>query len=281
MHAGLLHAATNGEGPQAFPAMTAVAREPGRTLFQDFPHPVQRLHVVLESRAAKQTDLRYVRRAQPGLSPLAFDGFDHRRLFAANIGARAPPQMDGRERVRGSRLKRRDLTLQNGAAAMILVAQVNVDGVDADRPCRDQRALEKTVRIPLQIVTVLEGSRLPFVDIDRHQARRRLGRYQPPFAAGGKSRTTESAQSRILHHLDNFSSFFASGNAGNRKRIAPARPVGGVIDMAWGHNAICLGMGNATGLDGFRDLVSRRVGDRILTDYGDRRGFASAYAWRM
>ena len=60
----------------------------------DVAHPVQRLQVVLERRPAEQADLRDVRRAQARHAALAFDRFDHRRLFAADVGAGAAAQLD-------------------------------------------------------------------------------------------------------------------------------------------------------------------------------------------
>ncbi len=64
-----------------------------RALLDDVAHPVQRLDVLLERRAAEQADLRDVRRAMARQAALAFDRLDHRRLFAADIGAGAAPQM--------------------------------------------------------------------------------------------------------------------------------------------------------------------------------------------
>ena len=107
-------------------------------------HPVQRLHVVLERGPVEQADLRDVRRAQPRLAALAFDRFDHRGLFAADVGAGAAAQMNRRDRARRIRLQRGDLPLENRAAAVILVAQVDVDLVDADRPGRDRARLRES-----------------------------------------------------------------------------------------------------------------------------------------
>ena len=154
---------------------------------QDLAHPVQRLHVVLERRASEETDLRDVRRAQPRHAALAFDRFDHRRLFAADVGAGAAPQVDRRQRARRIGLQRRDLALQDLAAAGVLVAQVDVDFGDADRPRGDERAFEEAVRIALEVVAVLERAELAFVDVDRHQPRRRLAPHDAPLAARRES----------------------------------------------------------------------------------------------
>ena len=78
-------------------------------------------------------------------------------------------------RARRIRLQRRELLLEDRAAAVILVAQVDIDGIDADRPGGDDGAFEEPMRIALEVVAILERARLALVDVDRHQARRRFG----------------------------------------------------------------------------------------------------------
>ena len=194
--AGLVHAAGHRERAQALATVATLAREPRGTLLEDVADPVQRLHVVLERRAAEQPDLRDVRRAQARLAALALDRLDHRGLFAADVRARAAPQVDARQRARRIALQRRDLAREQRAARGVLVAQVDVDLVDADGPGGDQHAFEEAVRIALEVVAVLERAGLAFVDVDRHQPRRRLGAHDPPLAAGREARTAETAQRR-------------------------------------------------------------------------------------
>ena len=105
-------------------------------------------------------------------------------------------------RARRVGLKSGELALEDGAAAVILVAQVDVDGVDADRPGRDDRAFEKPVRIALEVVAILERARLAFVDVDRHQARRRFGGHELPLAAGGEAGAAKAAQPGVFHQRD-------------------------------------------------------------------------------
>ena len=74
--------------------LCAVAAKAGnhcRAALHDVAHPVQGLEVVLQRRAAKQPHLRDVGRARRA-RPFAFDAFDHGRLLAADVGARAAPQ---------------------------------------------------------------------------------------------------------------------------------------------------------------------------------------------
>ena len=177
-------------------------RQTTRRLLDDVAHPMERFHVVLERRPPEEADLRDVRRAQPRLAAFALDRLDHRGLFAADVGAGAAAKMNRRQRARRIRLQRRDLALENRAAAVILVAQVDVDLGDAHRPRGDERAFEEAVRIALEVVAVLERARLALVDVDRHQSRRRLGRHELPLAAGREAGAAQAAQPRVRQQRD-------------------------------------------------------------------------------
>ena len=171
-------------------------------LVQDVAHPEQRFHVVLERRPAEQAHLRDVRRAQARHAALALDRLDHRRLFAADVGARAAAQVDRRQRARRIGGERCELAREHVRGSRVLVAQVDVDGVDADRPRGDQHAFEEAVRVALEVVAVLERAGLALVDVDRHQPRRGLGAHDLPLAPGGKAGAAQAAQRRVLHRRD-------------------------------------------------------------------------------
>src|SRR5688572_15265844 len=101
--------------------------------------------------------------------------------------------MDGRDRIRRIRLQSRDLVLEDRPAAVILVAQVDINRLEADSPCRDEGAFEEAVRIALEVEAVLERPGCSLVDVNRQQARSRLGRGQFPFAAGREAGAAEAA----------------------------------------------------------------------------------------
>src|SRR6185295_8114725 len=168
-------------------------------LLHDLAYPIHRLHVVLERRVTEQPHLRDVRRTQARHAALALDRFDHRRLLAADVGPRAAPEVDRREGAGLVLLQFSQFPLQDGAAAGVFVPQVDPDLAHARAPGRHQHALEKTVRVALKVVAVLEGARLALVDIDRHDARRGLGSDDLPFAASGKSGAAQPPQRGILH----------------------------------------------------------------------------------
>src|SRR5687767_1061670 len=117
--ARLLDAPAHREGAQPLAAVTAVAAEPLRALLDHVANPVERFHVVLQGGTPEEADLRNVRRTQARLAALALDRFDHRRLFAADIGAGAAAQLESGQRARRIRAQRRQLALEDAAAAVI------------------------------------------------------------------------------------------------------------------------------------------------------------------
>ena len=111
-----------------------------------------------------------------------------------------------RSSMRGQRhrrvgLQRGDFLRQQFAARRILVAQVDVDGVDAHRPRGDQHAFQEPVRVALEVVAVLERAGFAFVDVDRHQARRWFGAHDAPLATRRKAGAAQAAQAGVFHHL--------------------------------------------------------------------------------
>src|SRR6202042_2067553 len=141
----------------------ALSGEPSRSLLDNLSHPMEGLHVVFQRGPAKQPDLRHIGWTQPGLATLSLDGFDHRGFLTTDIGAGAAPQINRRNSAGRIFLKLSDLTFQDRSATVILIAEVNINRVDAGRPGRDQRALEKTVWVTLQVVPILECARLALV----------------------------------------------------------------------------------------------------------------------
>jgi hypothetical protein len=183
--------------------VAAVRGKPVTAFFQQLAHPEQGLEVVLQSRPAEQAHLRHIGRAQARQTALAFDGFDHGGLFAADVGAGTAAQVDLWQAGGWRRgLQLGQFGLQQGAAAVVFVAQVDVDAADAHRPGGNQHAFQKTVRVAFQQHTVLEGAGFAFVDVHGHQARRRLGAHDAPLAPGRETRAAQPAQARRFQHLD-------------------------------------------------------------------------------
>jgi hypothetical protein len=132
----------------------------------------------------------------------AFDGLQHRRLFAANIGSRAAAEVDAHARVQSFRFDPGNLFLEDVEAGRIFVADIDVDGLHLGHPGRDQHALEEAVRVAFQVMAVLEGARLALVAVDRHEPGFGLLAYDFPLEPGGKTGAAQPAQTGVLHQLD-------------------------------------------------------------------------------
>ena len=95
----------------------------------------------------------------------------------------------------------------------ILVAQVDVTRLRFHGPCSDEHTFEKTMRVRLQIVAILEGAGFTLVRIDRQQAGTRITAHDPPLTAGGKSSAPHPAQlsavERCYHLVDGQPTIFA------------------------------------------------------------------------
>src|SRR5262249_29509483 len=92
-HARLVDAAGDREAAETLALAPAMRREPSGALLHDVAHPVERLDVLLERGTTEQAPLRHVGWPVARQSALALDRFDHRRLFAADVGAGATAKM--------------------------------------------------------------------------------------------------------------------------------------------------------------------------------------------
>src|SRR5262249_15231254 len=159
--------------------------------------PMERLDILVESRTVEQPDLGDIRRPVAWIAALAFDRFDHRRLFAANIGAGAATKIDLTGLDQAGFFEGGDLMAEDVQYCRILIAHIEVDALGIDCPSRDQRAFEHRVRLVLEIEAVLEGARLAFVAVDGHQSGTRIGPHDLPLAPGGEPRATQASQPSI------------------------------------------------------------------------------------
>ena len=222
---GLLHAARDRERAQPLAAVAALRRRTTSPPFSSSSRTQYSVSKLCSSVGRpNRPDLRDVRRAQPRHAALAFDRFDHRRLFAADVGAGAAAQLDRRQRAgtAGARAARQ-LGLEQRAAAVVLVAQVDVDRLDAHRPGGDQHAFDEAVRIALEVDAVLEGAGLAFVDVHRHQPRRRLVAHDAPLAPGREAGAAQAAQAGVFQRLDHRLDVARAVQAIAQQRVAALR----------------------------------------------------------
>jgi hypothetical protein len=115
----------------------------------------------------------------------------------ADVGTRAAAHVHLGVREQARRLKLRQLGLEDLQHRGILIADIEEHLLGLHRPGRDSHALQKLVRLPLQVDAVLKGAGLALVAIDRHQPWRLFGPHQRPLAPGRKSGPAEATQAAI------------------------------------------------------------------------------------
>ena len=186
--------------------------EPRRAPPEDVGRDRDRLDIVDGGRAAVETDIGRERRLQPRLALLAFEAFQERGLFAADIGAGAVGDVEierpAVDVVLADQLRfigLIDRGLQVLALPNELAAHIDVAGVRAHREAREQATLDQKMRIVPHDLAVLAGAGLGFVGIDHEIARPAVGRllrHERPLQAGRETRPAASAQAGSLHLVD-------------------------------------------------------------------------------
>src|SRR5260221_572359 len=131
------------------------------------------------------------------------------------------------------------------------------------------------LRIEFEIVTVLEGAGFALVGIDSEHARRRLGAYERPFAAGRKSRAAETAQPGVAYDLYKLVAGSFVGDAIFQQRISASFSISGKI----GPWAPCVG--GRLCLHLCRHSVEGRIECLDVADSTDRCTVAGTHAWRV
>ena len=249
--------------------------KPFGALLQDGRHPVERFDVVVQRRAAEQADLGDIGRAIARIAALALNGFDHRRLFTANIRTGAAAQLDVTLLDNAGFFEREDLVRQNVKHGGILVPHVKIDAFGLHGPGADQSTLEHLVRIALEVIAILEGAGLAFVAVDGHQPRTRKRAYDLPLLAGGEARAAETAQAGVGHLVDDVFDAALSVAALLQHGVAALCAIGGQIFVI---RDMCVVLAAAEiGLD----ALWRGVIDETVPDLAYRRRVAAPHARRL
>ena len=229
---------------------------------------------MVEGGAAEQADFGDIRRAIARVAALALDRFDHRRLFAADIGAGAAAKLDEAFGDDAGLLQRLDLMRQDVQHRRIFVAHVKIDALGLDRPGGDQRALEHLLRVALEIIAVLERAGLALVAVDGHQPGPLIGAHDLPFAPGGEACAAEPAQAGVGHLLDDGVERQLAGAALLQHGIAA---IGAILGQRLVAGNVRLAL---AAVDRRLDRLGRGVIDEIMSNLGDRRRIAASHARR-
>ena len=209
--AGLIHVAGDAIDLRADIVRTADAREPIRPTAQDRRRNRDRFHIVDRGRTAIDADIRRKRRLQARLAFLAFEAFEQRRLFAADVSAGAMmdveieiPTVDVVLADQLGFISLINRRLQVFALADEFAAHIDVTDVRAHRERRDQATFDEKMRIVTHDVAILAGARLGFVGVDDEIVRPflHLFGHERPFEACREARAAAAAQARLLHLVD-------------------------------------------------------------------------------
>src|SRR5215470_12283289 len=103
---------------------------------------------------------------------------------------------------------------------------------DAGAPGSDQHPFEEAMRITLEVPAVLEGARLTFVDVHRHQARLGFSGDDAPLASGGESGAAQAAQRRVLQDLRDLVARALARQTIRDQLVAATLAVGREVDVA-------------------------------------------------
>src|SRR5713101_3338822 len=209
--AGLLDVAADRDHARAFSLLGASLRVLGPAVPHDPRHGRERLDVV--DRGGHAPGALDSRKRRPGawLRPLALEGLEERRLFAADV--RAMPAVEAHvHRVVGAegvvaevalRMSLGDGVAQLLVREVVLAADVNPRLVATDRERGDHRAFDERVGRVFHQVAVLRAARLRLVGVDDDV----LGTgmilgHERPLGGGGEVRAPAPPQARALDLVD-------------------------------------------------------------------------------
>ena len=210
----------------------------------------------------------------PGLAPLALDALQHRRLFAADVGARTPAE-DEPGLVREARgVELRDLLQQHLADARILVAQVDVTLGGFDGPTGDQRAFEEAMRVLLHVDPVLDRAGFALVRVYRHQPGAGLGADEAPLATGGEARAALALEAALLQRRNHVVHGPRAREAFLEHGVAASSDIGVEI------NVRRIDRRMVGPFDAGEDRIDGRLGHVAMAHLGHRRFLATAHAGR-
>ena len=177
--------------------------------------------------------------------------------------------------AKGKRFDLEDFGEQDLAHRRVLVAQVDVHALGLHRPRRHEHAFQEAMRIPLEVVSILEGPDLALVRVHRHQARTRVAAHDGPLAPSRKAGATEASQPRSAHDVDHVFDFAFARDAGAQERVA-AVFLAVRIEGAVGRNDRM----DLSRLDCGEDRAGARMVDVAMPDLRGRRAVAATHARR-
>ena len=179
---------------------------------QNIGHGGQREHVVDDGGFAEQPFQRRQRRLGAHNAALAFQAFQQRGFFAANIGSgpQAHFQMEGMLAAQHRRadhalcLGDADRALQGAESVRVFGAQIDVTARGPHRDAGNRHALDEGERVALHQHAVGKRAAIALIGVaDDVFARPGRVVHGLPFDPGGESRAAATAQAALLDRLHN------------------------------------------------------------------------------
>ena len=169
------------------------------------------LHVVHVGRLSEHARVGREGRANARHAPFVVQRGEQPRLFAADVGAGAPPHLHVEaqaapqdalaQQAALARLLHRPLHALDGER--VLVSQVDEAIAGAGRVARDQHPLDHRVRVALHQDAVDEGARVALIGVaDKVLGFAGLVAQEPPLRAGREVGAAPAAQCGVRHLLD-------------------------------------------------------------------------------
>ncbi|MCG3139896.1 MAG: hypothetical protein HDKAJFGB_00821 [Anaerolineae bacterium] len=202
--AGAIHMAADAKyfGTRRF--FRANGLVPVRALVNNRRNVGKRFDIVNHRRLAVQTDDGGKGRFHARHTQFAFERFEHRRLFAANVGARAAMHRNFQIVIRAQNLFAHVPALfcdgnrlfQNFRRARIFAANVNERVIALNRVRGKNHALDKLLWILFHDFAVFERAGFGLVGIDREITRKNIFGEKTPFQTRGETRAAAPLQAR-------------------------------------------------------------------------------------
>ena len=222
--AALTNVAGELEGQRAARAAHAVILVGRTTAGKDEGHSREAQHVVDDGGLAEQAFECGDRRLEAHHAALAFEAFEHRGLFAADIGARTAADLEVEGFVRALNIPAQpvgcdgcgDRLLHGGDGVRIFRADIDVALGGADGDAGNGHALDEHEGVALHHHAVCECAGVALVGIaaDVFLVRRGV-EHRLPLDAGGEARTAAAAEAEL-------GDFGHDGGACEAQRLAQA-----------------------------------------------------------
>ena len=272
VHPGLLDVAAQAIELGSWALLGSDAAEPLDPPVDDVGQAGQGLDVVDDGRAFIKSRHGRERRLELGLAPASLDGFEHRRLLAADVGARPHVHVDveieaGAENVTAQvsfaigfgQGRFQPFDAENVFSTDVKVGYLGADGVGSER-----HAFQHHMRVALHDHPVLEGARLAFVGVAAEiLGLVRILRHEAPLEAGREPGPAAALEVGVLDQLDQTVGAEFTQNLG--QRLVPARglvgldPVGVGLFCVLQKDFLEHGCGNGSLMRLFRRLLAQPV----------------------